>query len=62
MIDWFIARLKEKTTWLGLVGLLATLGVGISSDMSDSIVNAGMAIGALVSSILVAVNTTTTKE
>lgn len=61
MLDWFIARLKEKTTWLGLVGLLTTVGVGVSADLSDSIVAAGTAIGALVSAILVSVNTTETK-
>lgn len=58
MIDWVKARLVEKTTWVGFVGLLTALGVGINTDLSDAIVAAGTAIGTLLSTLLVAVNTT----
>lgn len=58
MWDWIVARAKEKSTWLGLVGLLTALGVSISADLSESIAAFGTAAGALISAILVAINTT----
>jgi len=56
-MDWLKARLQEKSTWVGLMGLLAALGVGVSTELSDAAVNAGVALGSLISAILVAVNT-----
>lgn len=61
MLEWIKARLAEKTTWTGLIGLMTALGVAVNADLSDAIVAAGTAVGALVSAILVAVNTTESK-
>lgn len=57
MKDWIIARLKEKSTWLGIIGLLTAAGVAVNSDLTDAIVAFGTAIGGLVSAILVAIDT-----
>ncbi len=51
MKDWIIARLREKSTWLGLVSLLGAAGLAISPELSASIVTAGLAIGGLVATV-----------
>jgi len=53
MKDFIVARLKEKTTWVGFIGLLTAAGVGFNVEMTDAIVQFGIALGTLVSSILV---------
>ena len=58
LLDWFIARSKEKTTWVGLIGLLTASGVALNADMTDSIIAFGTALGGLVSAILTVTNTT----
>ena len=48
MLKFIVDRLKERSTWLGLTGLLTAVGVGVSPDLSDAIVTAGVAIGAVI--------------
>jgi len=41
-------RLKEASTWRGIVAILAALGIGVTPDQADAIVATGLAtIGAL---------------
>lgn len=48
MAAYLIARLKEPTTWRGLVLLLTSLGLSLSSEQSDVIVTAGLALAGLI--------------
>jgi len=43
MVAYIIARLKEASTWRGIIGLLTAAGVTISPEMLDKIVAAGLA-------------------
>ena len=44
MIEYVLARLKEASTWRGLIGLLTAAGISISPELLDKIVAAGMAL------------------
>lgn len=44
MIEYVLARLKEASTWRGIIGLLTAAGVTISPEMLDKIVAAGLAL------------------
>lgn len=34
ILNWLLARLAEKTTWVGLAGVVATTGVGVFGDQA----------------------------
>lgn len=44
MIAYIIDRLKEASTWRGIIGLITAAGVTISPEQIDKIVAAGLAI------------------
>jgi hypothetical protein len=47
-MSWVIDRLKESSTWKGLIVLLGVVGVSLSAEQSQAIVAAGLAlIGAI---------------
>lgn len=52
MIEWIIARLKEPTTWIGLISFVTAAGVQLAPEMQDSIVTAGVAIGGTLAIVL----------
>ena len=52
MIDWIVARLKEPTTWIGLISFATAAGVHLAPDLQESIITAGVAIGATLAVIL----------
>ena len=41
-------RVRERSTWLGLVSLLTAIGVTLSPDQVAAIAAAGVAIGGVV--------------
>ncbi|MDQ3562850.1 MAG: hypothetical protein M3436_01495 [Pseudomonadota bacterium] len=45
------ARLKEPSSWRGLVLLLTSLGVGISPEQADAIVAAGLAVAGAIGAL-----------
>ena len=47
-MSWIIARLKERSTWLGLTGLLTAVGVGLEPDQAEAIVTAGVALAGVI--------------
>jgi len=49
--NWFVKRLKEVTTWQGLITGLTALGVSISPELAAAIVGSGVAVFTLVSTI-----------
>jgi len=42
--NWFANRLKEKSTWRGIVAVLTAVGVSLSPDQTAAIVTTGVAL------------------
>lgn len=49
-----VERLKEKSTWAFILGVLPAVGVAVNPELNDQIINAGMAVSLLLGSILAA--------
>ena len=49
MFDYILARLKERSTWLGLVTLVTVAGVALSPEQQEAIVAAGVAVAGAIS-------------
>lgn len=47
-MNWLLNRLREPSTWRGLVWLLTALGVSLSPEAWQYITTAGMALAGLV--------------
>jgi len=47
-LTWIIARLKEASTWRGIIGLIAAAGVAVSPEQTEGIVAAGVALVAAI--------------
>lgn len=48
-MEWVIARLKEVSTWQGIITLVTGFGVAISPELSEGIITAGVAIVGVIS-------------
>lgn len=46
--DFLIDRARERSTWLGLVSLLAALGVSLSPEEAEAVVAAAVAVGGAI--------------
>ena len=51
MTAYLTARLKEPTTWRGIVLLATGAGIGVSPEQSDAIVALGLAIAGLIGAL-----------
>ena len=50
-MDWIIARVQEKSTWVGIMGLISAFGVyKFAPEQQEAILGA---IGAITSAVLV---------
>jgi hypothetical protein len=47
-MDWLIERLKEPTTWRGIVLLLTSAGMTVSPEMAAGIVSLGLAVAGFI--------------
>lgn len=47
-MKYILNRLKEKTTWLGLISLLTLAGVNVSPELSQAIMNLGITLAAVI--------------
>lgn len=45
---WITDRLRERSTWVGLAGLVSALGIGIEPAQMDAIAAAGAAVAGLL--------------
>ena len=52
MINWITARLKEPTTWIGLISFATAAGVSLAPELQQSIITAGVALGGTLAIIL----------
>lgn len=46
-----VARLRERSTWLGLISLATALGLVLSQAQQDAIIAAGSAVAGLVAAL-----------
>lgn len=51
MIDFIVSRLKERSTWLGLVSLVTALGLVLTPAQSEAIIAAGMGLAGLIGTL-----------
>lgn len=51
-MDYMVQRLKEPTTWQGIVTIVTGFGVAISPELSASIVAVGVAAFGIVSVVI----------
>lgn len=47
-LDWFIDRLKERSTWIGLTALLSALGIALSPEQAEAIAIGGVAVAGVI--------------
>lgn len=50
-MQYLIDRLKERSTWVGLVGLATALGLALSPELQEAIATAGVAIASVIAVI-----------
>lgn len=47
-MNYILERLRERSTWAGIVAFLAGVGVAVKPELAESIIAAGAAIGGLI--------------
>ncbi len=48
---WLSSRLRERSTWLGIMAVLAGVGITLNPELQEAIVGLGAALGGLVAVI-----------
>ena len=48
ILQYIVARAKERSTWLGLVSMATALGLMFSPDQKEAVISAGMAAAGLI--------------
>jgi len=48
VFSWIGERLKEKTTWVSMIGFVALAGLQFSPEQSEAIVTAGVALTSVI--------------
>lgn len=48
MLKWIIDRAKERSTWIGLTGLLTAAGIALSPEQAEAIATVGVALAGAV--------------
>jgi len=48
ILTWLAARLKERSTYLGLTAILTAVGLSVQPDLVEAIIPLGMGIGGLI--------------
>lgn len=51
-MKWVFDRLSERSTWLGLVGLISAFGVTLAPELQEAIVVAGLAVAGVVAVVM----------
>ena len=51
LLAYLIARLQERSTWLGLVAVLTSAGVAVTPDQSTAFVTLGVAVAGLIAAV-----------
>lgn len=48
MLKWIIDRAKERSTWIGLTGLLTAAGIALSPEQAEAVATLGVALAGAV--------------
>ena len=48
VIDYVVSRLRERSTWLGLVSLVTAAGLVLSEGQQEAIIATGTALAGLI--------------
>lgn len=48
MLENILKRLKEPSTWRGLVGILALLGIAVTPELQDAIVASAIGVISII--------------
>lgn len=48
IMDYIVARLQERSTWLGLIGLVSAFGLALSPEAAEAIITAGVGVAGAV--------------
>lgn len=48
LIEFVLARLGERNTWIGVIGVITGLGMHLTPELKDMIMNIGIAISSMV--------------
>ena len=48
MKDYLLERLREPSTWRGIIMLLTAIGVPVAPAMADAIISVGLAVAGLI--------------
>lgn len=51
LLEWVAARGAERSTWLGLIGLISAFGVNMKPEMTEAIIAVGLALAGMVAAI-----------
>jgi uncharacterized membrane protein len=46
--EYLVARIKERSTWIGAIGLLSVIGVTFSPEQTNAIATAGVAVAGVL--------------
>jgi len=49
---YLLERLNERSTWIGVITLLMSLGLNVSATVQESVINAGISVSALIIMLL----------
>ena len=48
VFNWLGSRLSERSSWLGLTAILTSVGVSLSPDLQDAIIQIGISVAGLI--------------
>lgn len=51
-LSYVLARLRERSTWLGLISLATALGIAVSENQQEAVIAAGSAVAGLVAALV----------
>jgi len=49
LVKYVIERLKERSTWLGVIGIVTAYGINMTVDQQTAVATAGIAVASVVS-------------
>jgi len=49
LIKYLVERLKERSTWLGVIGIVTAYGINMTVDQQTAVATAGIAVASVVS-------------
>lgn len=47
-LEWIASRLVERSSWLGLISIITAIGISLTPELQEVIIQLGLAIGGLV--------------